>query len=194
MPLYGIPPFLVFGAGEISRNRNARIQSQPHMPSISAQEYCLNIPSLCLCPEIETLRVNPTPAHTQRFRFSPTNADITCSESAAMCERSDACVKKTAGFAGLAWASRFLRHVRREASRGFRFPPKGSFGREALPAFQKYERRDPVQRDFASFSGNRERREGWEHPKCDTAYSIVSRKKKLNLNQKSRTLSRLFHR
>ncbi len=46
----------------------------------------------------------------------------------------------------------------RESIVSIPIPPKGSFGREALPAFQKYERRDPAQRDFASFSGTRERR------------------------------------
>ena len=40
---------------EISRNRNARIQSQPHLPSISMQKAYLNILILCMCIEIETL-------------------------------------------------------------------------------------------------------------------------------------------
>ena len=40
MPLYGIPHFLFLGAGEISRNRNARIQSLPHMLTISVRKDC----------------------------------------------------------------------------------------------------------------------------------------------------------
>jgi hypothetical protein len=32
MPLYGIPPLFVSGAGESCRNRNARIQSRTRMP------------------------------------------------------------------------------------------------------------------------------------------------------------------
>ena len=85
---------------EISRNRNARIQSQPHLPSISMQETYLNILTLCMCIEIEILRLNLTPARTRRFRYNLTNADIIRSESVAMGEGGDACVKKTAGLCG----------------------------------------------------------------------------------------------
>jgi len=67
MPLYGIPPFLVFGAGEISRNRNPRIQSQSHTPSISVQEYSSNMVSLSVRTVIETLRLNPTPLAPDDF-------------------------------------------------------------------------------------------------------------------------------
>ena len=81
---------------EISRNRNPRIQSQPHTPSISVQEYSSNMVSLSVRTEIETLRLNPTPSRTRRFRYSLTNAELTCSESAALCGESDARVKKTA--------------------------------------------------------------------------------------------------
>ena len=49
--------------------------------------------------EIVTLGFNPSHICRQ-FRCSPTNADITCSESAAIGEGSDACVKKTAGLRG----------------------------------------------------------------------------------------------
>ncbi len=79
---------------EISRNRNARIQSQPHLPSISMQETYLNILTLCMCIEIEILRLNLTPARTRRFRYILTNADIIRSESVAMGEGGDACVQE----------------------------------------------------------------------------------------------------
>jgi hypothetical protein len=53
---------------------------------------------------------------------------------------------------GVTCGSRFLRHVARESIAAFRF-------RGLFPLSKGYERRDPEQRDFAAFSGIRERRE-----------------------------------
>jgi hypothetical protein len=53
MPLYGIPPFFVFGAGEIRRNRNARIQSQTHLPPVSARQEWRDFLSYLVAPKLK---------------------------------------------------------------------------------------------------------------------------------------------
>ena len=89
------------------------------------------------------------PAHP-RFRRLSVDAAVEPSVSAATCG-GKRCVCLENGGKREGKREPFSSACAEEASSVFRF-------REALPAFQKHERRDPVKRDFASFSGIRERR------------------------------------